>query len=418
MILAIGSCESSGGEGSMRVTINKTSDSEKYFEELAADGTLSGVESDQADEPYPFDVEKISILNKNISLSNVVRRLERDLIRAAGLQRGENLWDVVRKSRLIESLMLKIPLPSFYAAATKNDELLIVDGLQRISTIKMYVSENAFALQSLEFLREFEGKKFKDLPERMKIRIEETELDFVIIAPDSPQAVQRNIFKRLNTGGLPLTEQEIRHALYNGPVTDILKKLVETEEFQNAVDHRVKDSRMAAQELVLRFLAFSVMGIDEYRKDEEMDAFLSDAMQIINSLKSGVTGVSVERKIVNKNIDQIQAKFILALIRARTLFIDRAFRISTPEREGSRTPVNKSLFELWSILLSDMTERDFEMLNSNKDCLHKELEKEFSDNESNLRKFIGKDSTKVAAVRGRYEIVRGIIDKVIKEKRK
>jgi hypothetical protein len=411
----------------MRDTINENSDNNEYSEELAAaDGTLSGVEADQADDPYPFDVEKISISNKKISLSNVVRRLERDLIRAAKLQRSENLWDIGRKSRLIESLMLKIPLPYFYAAATKDDELLIVDGLQRISTIRGYVSKNAFELQSLEFLRKFEGKKFEALPERMRIRIEETELDFVIIDPDSPQAVQRNIFKRLNTGGLPLTEQEIRHALYNGPVTDILSKLVDSEEFQNAVDHSVNDSRMAAQELVLRFLAFSVMGIDEYRKDEEMDAFLSDAMQIINSLKShgvrkaGVAGVSVERRISNGNIDEIQKKFVLSLIRARTLFGDRAFRISTPlrGREKGRTPVNKSLFELWSILLSDMAERDFNTLNANKERLYEEMEKEFSDNESNLRKFIGKYSTKTASVKGRYKIIRELIDKVIKEKTK
>jgi hypothetical protein len=250
-------------------------------EELAADGTPSGVQNDEVNAPYPFDVEKISISNKKISLSNVIRRLERGLIHAAKLQRGDNLWDIGRKSRLIESLMLKIPLPLFYAAATKDDELFIVDGLQRISAIQGFVLGNGFKLQSLEFLRDCEGSTFEKLPERMKIRIEESELDFVIIDPDSPPAVQRNIFKRLNTGGLPLTEQEIRHALYYGPVTALLKELVETIEFQKAVDHRVNDSRMAAQELVLRFLSFSIMGIDEYHKDEEMDSFLSDTMQII-----------------------------------------------------------------------------------------------------------------------------------------
>jgi hypothetical protein len=158
----------------MRDTINENGGNKEYSEELAADGTLSGVQADQADEPYPFDVEKISISNKKISLSNVIRRLDRGLIRAAKLQRGENLWDIGRKSRLIESLMLKIPLPYFYAAATKNDELLIVDGLQRISAIRGYVSENAFALQSLEFLREFEGDKFTDISERMRIRHTDT----------------------------------------------------------------------------------------------------------------------------------------------------------------------------------------------------------------------------------------------------
>jgi hypothetical protein len=407
------------GMSIMSDTIIKDTDDKEYLQELAADGTPSGVEEDQIDEPYPFDAEKISISNKKISLSNVMRRLERGLIRAAQLQRGENLWDIVRKSRLIESLMLKIPLPYFYAAATKNDELLIVDGLQRISAIKGYVLGNGFTLQSLEFLREFEGMKFKDLPERMRIRIEETELDFVIIDPDSPQAVQRNIFKRLNTGGLPLTEQEIRHALYYGPATDLLKELVETKEFQNAVDHRVNDSRMAAQELVLRFLAFAVMGIDEYRKDDEMDSFLSDAMQMINSLinhgvrSSGVTGTSSERKILNKNIDKIREKFIISLIRARQLFEGYAFRISTPLRKN-RTPINKSLFELWSVLLSDMSNRDFDILKAQKKRLYEVLEDEFSNAESNLRKFIGKDSTKVAAVRGRYEIIRKLISRVIK----
>lgn len=389
-------------------------------QELAADGVPSGVEEDQIDEPYPFDVEKISISNKKISLSNVIRRLERGLIRAAQLQRRENLWDPVRKSRLIESLMLKIPLPYFYAAATKNDELLIVDGLQRISVIKGYVAENRFALRSLEFLREFEGKKFEELPERMRIRIEETELDFVIIDPDSPQAVQRNIFKRLNTGGLPLTDQEIRHALYYGPATDLLKELVETKEFQNAVARSVNDSRMAAQELVLRFLAFSVMGIDEYRKDEEMGSFLSDAMQIINNLKNhsardaGVTGVLPERRIVNKNIDKIREKFIVALIRARELFDNCAFRISTPLRKD-RTPINKSLFELWSVLLADMNERKFSILKDKRRLLYQALENEFAAAESDLRKFVSKDSTKAAGVRGRYEIIKKLIDKVIKE---
>jgi hypothetical protein len=389
-------------------------------QELSADGSPSGVEIDQAGEPYPFDVEKISISNKKISLSNVIRRLGRGLIHASELQRRENLWDIGRKSRLIESLMLKIPLPCFYAAATRNDELFIVDGLQRISTIRRYAAENGFALQGLEFLREFEGKKFETLPERMRIRIEETELDFVIIDPDSPQAVQRNIFKRLNTGGMPLTEQEIRHALYYGPVTELLKELVETEEFQAAVARSVNDSRMAAQELVLRFFAFSVMGTDQYRKDEEMDSFLSDAMQIINNLKNhythmeAITGTSSERKILNRDIDSIRKKFIISLVRARELFDNCAFRISTPLRKN-RTPINKSLFELWSILLSDMSGHDFDMLKMNKGALYEALEGEFSDTESNLKKFIGKDSTKAAAVRGRYEIIRGLINKIIKE---
>jgi hypothetical protein len=374
-------------------------------QELAAeDGSFSGIEDEGEYEPYPFDVEKISIRPKSLLVSLLIGRVNRGLIHAAELQRNENLWDLGKKSRLIESLMLKIPLPLFYAAGTRDDELFIVDGLQRISTIKGFVKEDGFSLQGLEYLREFEGKTYSTLPERMRTRIDETELNFVVIDPDSPPAIQRNIFKRLNTGGLPLTEQEIRHALYYGDVTILLKELVSTKEFNEAVAGSVNDSRMAAQELVLRFLSFSIRGIEEYRKDGEMDSFLSDTMQIINEMKS---------------TDALQEKFIKAMTRARELFSNCAFRISTPIRStsgtGTRTPVNKSLFEVWSVLLSNMPDDEFDRLDSLKWQLYKKLEQEFTSEGSVLKNYVGKDSTKAAAVRGRYEIIRKIIANVIME---
>jgi hypothetical protein len=303
--------------------------------------------------------------------------------------------------------MLKIPLPLFYAAGTRDDELFVVDGLQRISAIKGFVKEDGFALQGLEYLREFERKTYSTLPERMRTRIDETELNFVVIYPDSPPAIQRNIFKRLNTGGLPLTEQEIHHALYYGDVTILLKELVSTQEFNEAVAGSVNDSRMAAQELVLRFLSFSIRGIDEYRKDGEMDSFLSDTMQIINEMK---------------NTDALQEKFIKAMIRARELFSNCAFRISTTIKStsgtGIRTPVNKSLFEVWSVLLSDMPDNEFDRLDSLKWQLYEKLEQEFTSAGSVQRNYVGKDSTKAAAIRGRYEIIKKIIANVIMEGKK
>jgi uncharacterized protein with ParB-like and HNH nuclease domain len=328
---------------------NEESKLDEYIkEELDADGNPSGVEEEKY-VPYPFDAERISITTKKIALSNIVRRIERDLIHAADIQRRGNLWDRGRQSRLIESLMLKIPLPLFYASADKNDELVIVDGLQRISAIKNYIIAQSLGLEELEFLRELSGKKYAELPERMRIRIEETELDFVIINPDSPPEVQRNIFKRLNTGGLPLTEQEIRHALYYGPATELLKRLVDTEEFQLATDKSVKDSRMAAQELVLRFFAFSLNRVEDYKEKDDMDSFLSKTMQMINNGNGKVRSVS--------------EKFLVAMKRAKELFDRFAFRISTPSSgKAIRAPINKSLFEVWSVTLANMGIDDFNKL--------------------------------------------------------
>jgi hypothetical protein len=399
-----------------------TGQTEQTAEELAADGRPSGVEEDVYT-PYPFDAEKISISRTTLVLSNVVKRLERDLIHAADIQRRENLWDTGKQSRLIESLMLKIPLPLFYVAADKNDTLTIVDGLQRISAIKGYVSKNAFKLRELEFLSEFNGKTFRDLPENMQIRIEETNLDFVVINPDSPPEVQRNIFKRLNTGGLPLSDQEIRNALYYGPATDLLKDLVNTDEFKKATDERVNDSRMAGQELVLRFMAFSILDRAGYRRDEDMDSFLSDTLQIINALKNnehpGKDGINTfnNRQIRNKDIENIRKKFFVAMTRARELFDTCAFRISTPLRD-KKTPINKSLFELWSVLLSQMPEQKFAILLGKREALYQKLEDSFADGQSYLKEFIGKDSTKLKAVNGRYEIMEQIIEDVIREEKK
>jgi hypothetical protein len=323
--------------------------------------------------------------------------------------------------------MLKIPLPLFYAAENKDDQLFIVDGLQRLSAIRGYLLDKNYKLKSLEFLKEMEDKNFDEIPERMQIRINETELDFAVIGPDSPPGVQRNIFKRLNTGGLPLTEQEIRHALYFGPVTDMLARLVDTNEFQKAVAGSVNDSRMAAQELILRFLSFSIMNISEYKKDDEMDSFLSDAMQILNKLidpdfytRNGMI-LSGERNYSKITLNDMEQKFFTAMTRAENLFANCAFRITTPaknKRGYQRSPINKSLFELWSVVLSNMNQNDFEILNHEKQLLFEKLDAEFDNKNSTLRNYIGKDSLKVVGIKGRYEIIGNIIHKVLKEGKK
>jgi len=150
---------------------------EQIEEELGADGRPVGVEKEEFT-PYPFDVKKISIVLRQISLSNIVRRIQRGSIIQAEIQRRADLWKTGMKSRLIESIILKIPLPFFYASEDINGTLHIIDGLQRISAIRGYLVDKKFKLKDLEFLSELEGKKFDDLDEELKIRIDETELHF------------------------------------------------------------------------------------------------------------------------------------------------------------------------------------------------------------------------------------------------
>jgi hypothetical protein len=117
----------------------------------------------------------------------------------------------------------------------------------------------------------------------MQRRIEETELVINVIQPGTPDEVLMNIFKRINTGGLPLTAQEIRNALFKGPVRALLRRLVESEEFQSATAGSIHDIRMDAQEMALRFLAFRIFGWKDYRA-YAFDNFMCDAMRNLNSI--------------------------------------------------------------------------------------------------------------------------------------
>ncbi len=389
-------------------------------QELAADGREAGVESEEYN-PFPFDAEKISISDKRVPLQTMIRRLKQGTITAPPIQRGAGIWDDDQQSRLIESLMLKIPVPLFYVAEEAEEEDInwkVVDGLQRVTAIDRYVLRQEFVLSGLEFLRELEGCKFKDLPQKFQNRIFETEFQFAIINPSTPQNVQRNVFKRLNTGGLPLTAQEIRHALYYGPSAELLAELAQSSDFKKATTGSVNDTRMAGRELILRFFAFLIRGVDSYPKNEDMDDFLSGTMQIINlmpDLPQRELARMLNEATNNINIkyrthDKLRELFHLAMTRANTLFGAYAFRKAVPTNQRRmRTPINKSLFETWSVFLSEMEDEKYQSILKNKERFYSLLESAtYSAANDDLGRFISRDSHKLQGVRKRYRILMNI----------
>lgn len=358
-------------------------EAEETKEELSEDGSKIGIEYENQEENIlePFDPDSISIEPKVIAMDTVIRRLEQKTIQLApNFQRSE-VWDPTRRSQLIESLMLKIPLPMFYVAATEEGAWEVVDGLQRLSTIRNFMlgdkEGKKLKLSNLEFLgKKFNGKTFDDIendPSQVRLinTIRETEMRFTVINPSTPEEVKRNIFKRINTGGLPLTGQEIRHALYQGNSSDLLITLVELTEFKNAINNKINDTRMGARELVLRFLAFLIIPVDEYQSD--MDSFLSNAMRIINCMPElehkkllNIYGKEEAIPTINyNNIADIEKMFVQGMLRGHELFGDHAFRTSLPD-SPRKSPINKSLFESWSTILCTLSEKEFEMLRSKK----------------------------------------------------
>lgn len=297
---------------------------------------------------HPFDPSEIKVGRKIVPISSIILRIDHEEIDLSpDFQRRARIWDPVRKSRLIESILLRIPLPVFYVAADLEENWKVVDGLQRLTTIYDFMkpeTKDSFALRGLEYLIAYEGARYSQLPRSITRRINETELNVNVIESGTPENVMFNIFRRLNTGGLSLNSQEIRNALHPGPVRKFLINLVEEQDFVEATGGSVGDSRMGARELVLRYCAFRLNGFQSYQT-ADMDTFLNDVTKQLNSMSDSAR-------------EEVRKDFVEAMYRAHTLFGEDAFRKRFRGQER-RSPVNRALFEAISVTLSELSPTEF-----------------------------------------------------------
>ncbi|MXZ24985.1 MAG: DUF262 domain-containing protein [Caldilineaceae bacterium SB0665_bin_21] len=325
---------------------------------IAGDGVEEEQLEDEADTAAiddPFDPTTIRISTKQPTVDLVVDRMRHEEIDLQpDFQRGDNVWPIRTRSRLIESLLLKIPLPVFYMAADRNDNWKVVDGLQRLSTLRDFVLNKKLRLRGLEYLIQFDGNSFDDLPRPMQRRITETQLSCHVIEPGTPPEVMYNVFKRINTEGRPLVAQEIRHALNPGPARELLRELAHSDEFLRATAHSVSSRRMADQECVLRFLAFRTLGEAQY--GGKFDNFLTSAMRVLND--------APEKHV------SLKGDFTRAMSLASDIFGHEAFR--KPKRPGFtrwKSPVNKPLFESLSVALAEVPSEYSGLLRKRKEKL-------------------------------------------------
>ena len=232
---------------------------------------------------YAFNPELIKVRTNPILVDQIVSRSalgEIDL--TPDVQRERGIWDNQAKSRFIESILLKLPLLVFYVAADNHENWSVVDGAQRFSTICDYVNDQ-FVLKNLEYLVDLEGKTHAEIPRRFQRRLIENSLQVNVIEPGTPLEVKFNFFKRINTGGLPLRAQEIRHALHPGPVRDRLKNMANSDTFLTVTNRSISSKRMADRECVLRFIAFYSEDWESYNA-KRLDSFLVEAMQRVNAI--------------------------------------------------------------------------------------------------------------------------------------
>ena len=324
-----------------RMNLDSISDDVEHMDQGIEPENVEGTENADTDIKDPFDPTTIKIDTKPITVDLIIRRMQQDEIDLnPDFQRNSGIWDRTRQSRLIESLLLRIPIPVFYMAADSLDNWQVVDGLQRLDTLKSFVLDRQLKLQRLEYLESYNGHSYDELPRPMQRRIEETQLYCHIIEPGTPPEVMFNVFNRINTGGKPLLPQEIRHALNPGPARDFINGLAQEPAFLEATNRSVSPKRMADRECALRFVAF-YRGLSEYKGD--LDGFLVTAMQSLN-------------RATEEDLTSLRERFRTAMNLASALFGSDAFRRPSREDAVTRKPINKPLFESWAVNLARVTE--------------------------------------------------------------
>ena len=320
-------------------------------EEAGVDYEIEDIENEndvEEEKERPFDAEKIRVDQQMLSVKYMLELMDQDLIELnPGYQRRRVWKDNKKKSLLIESLMLRIPIPAFYFYENEDGKYQVIDGQQRLTTIKEFV-DGKFRLNGLEYLgKEYNKRKFKDLDTKYIQRIYRTQIAVNILDARSPKNVIYDIFRRVNTGGVNLNPQEMRNAICKQEVRDFLVKSTRNENYVMATRGRVKDDRMDSQELVLRFYAFYKAYNYEknilYYDYPNIAAMLDDAIENLNKM-------SLERR------EELFEKFDLAMKRSYEAFGKYAFSKIQKEGNGVKRNldyINKSLFSSFSVLLLD-----------------------------------------------------------------
>jgi len=331
----------------------------EYHAQLNAGFEPTELQSEDSLPLQPYNPDDIKVRRETFSVFEINRMMsdQDDIDLNPEFQRNL-VWDNTRKSALIESILLGIPIPVFYFAESKTGMYHVVDGLQRLSTIKQFLN-NEFYLKKLEHLQDdCNGKYYKADPNK-KIptdkaldrkhsrRLENAQLIVNVIESASPQKVKYDIFKRLNTGGRPLNNQEIRNCIATNPVRKVLKVCAKSDEFKSATGGSISDNRMDAQEMVLRFIGFRLEREGRIAYSSDMNSFLDETLDIINDFAEA-------------DLIRYKELFLKSMRINHHMFGDYCFRKCLSEHlspKARKQNINKALFVSWSMEVLALNEQ-------------------------------------------------------------
>jgi hypothetical protein len=296
---------------------------------------LDGVDEDAGWGEYPIDT--LLIRSDPKSVFEIVRRIDKgSFVMNPEFQRAF-IWDTAKQSKLIESVLMRIPLPVFYLAEDLVGRMIVVDGLQRLFTFNRFL-KNELKLH-LPGQTELHGKYFRELSPKLQNRVEDCSLVLYIVDAKVPERARLDIFDRVNSG-VPLTRQQMRNSLYMGQATRFLAAEAESNLFRQTTGNSLQSNTMRDREFVNRFCAFRLLGPSEYDNKDEMDGFLARALARMNQLPIA-------------RLDALSAEFRNTLRNNFAVFGEHAFRKHRPD-QNRRGVLNASL---WDVMSTGLCER-------------------------------------------------------------
>jgi hypothetical protein len=342
-------------------------------------------------EDYPLD--SVFVRTEPRSVAEVVKRIKAGRYQLDPDFQRDFVWPIDKQSRLIESCVMRIPLPVFYVAEAKDGHIAVVDGLQRLTTFSRYLDgEFALLLKAGEDqpVHPLDGKRFSELSIQLQERIEDTPLTLYILDAKAPERAKLDIFERVNSG-VPLTRQQMRNCLFNGVATKWLKKAANSPEFLDASGRSLDRKLMRDREAINRFCAFYLLGEKSYTKGD-MDGFLARALEEMQ-------GNAID-------LNHLYDRFVFSMAANRFLFKDHAFRKSLAhlDKYAPRSVLNIALFDVCSVLFADLEK---EVIKSHAVALREVFSMLIGDTTFNHAITYSTNSTR--QVQTRFEIARDVL---------
>lgn len=280
----------------------------------------------------PHDIRNLTTQAYDKSVSDIVRMIsDKDLVLDPDYQRNY-VWDNKKASKLIESIILNVPIPVIYVSEESDSSWSVIDGLQRLNSLRRFF-EGRYKLTGLEVLYELNKCDFKSLPSKASRMLKNGLLRIVMITADSNEDIKYDIFMRLNTGSVHLNEQELRNCLYRGKFNNFLQEEAKKLEWLDMLGLEEPHKRMVDRELLLRFLALGV----------NWDRELNIVREYKGNMKAYLNAFMKKYQNDNANLNYFKTLCEETIEKVYEIYGVNAFRRFNSD--GSVTPINRAIMD-------------------------------------------------------------------------